>query len=113
MDNPDIDHPSEESLINQLTRAISGFKPAMTGSICDGCNMGLSEGDTVYVYADWHGDWRISRTSCANCGDRLDDRELVEAVVKCELGHSPNDEFFPLHNPSVEQMNTSEGAVLR
>ena len=106
-------HPSQAALIEQLTRKISGFKPAMTGGICDSCNAGLSEADTVYVYADWQGDWRIARTSCASCGAQLDDRQLVEAIAECELGHSPDGEFYPLHNPSVEQLNTSDGAVLR
>jgi hypothetical protein len=108
------DHPPKAVLIEQLKRSISGFTPAQTGGLCDTCNAALAEGDEVYVYADWYeGNWGLRRTACASCGDRLDDRELVEAIVKCELGYSQSGEFFPLHNPSVYQMNTSEGAVVR
>jgi hypothetical protein len=98
---------SEKSLRNSLIRSISGFKPAMTGGICDSCNAGLSDGETVYVYARNGEEWRISRTSCSECGDTLDDRDVDEAIVKCELGYSPDGEFYPLHNPEIVELNTS------
>lgn len=111
------DHPDEATLRQQLKGTISGFQPTMTGGICDTCNGPLStdddDTDYAYVYADWHGDWHITRTSCQQCGDQLDERELVEAIVKCELGESPDGQFYPLYNPEIVEMNTSDGAVLR
>lgn len=112
----DTNHPSQDALVQSLTQKISGFRPEMTGGLCDTCNIGLSEGDIVYVYADYYngGNWRLFRTACSDCGDALDDRSRVEAIVRCELGQSPNNgQSYPLYNPKVVELNTSDGAAIR
>ena len=66
------------------------------------------------MYADWYnGEWALKRTTCESCGAKLDDRELIEAIVTCELGASPNGEFNPLYNPSICQLTTKNGKSIR
>lgn len=118
MDYPEIDHPSEQVLIESAKRFISGFTPKQTFGYCDVCNQPFEtdsdDTDYVYVYADWHeGTWRMTGHYCHEHRDQLDDRPLVEAVIKCELGDKLSNDFYPLYNPEVYQLNTSDGAVIR
>lgn len=85
--------------------AISGFRPMMTGPICDACSKQLTDGDSVFVYLDHDGTkWYAWRTHCCEDPDELEVREYggPNAIVECEIGYSPKpDRCFPLYNPEV------------
>lgn len=103
--------------VDEIKQFISGFTPATTGGLCDLCNTGLSQGDTVEVYAEKYEDeWALKRTHCDDCAPQeLDDRELTEAVVRCELGPvlGGGGRVFPLYNPEVTELNTESGPEVR
>jgi hypothetical protein len=98
-----------------LIRQISGFRPALTGTLCDLCNRALDEGDTVTVRAIWHGTdatawdgtdlppWSLSSTWCESCAADVDPSDdPTERLVRCELGPVVADgEAAPLYNPEV------------
>lgn len=117
MKTPNLQSASKKKIVKSAVGHISGFKPALTGPICDSCNAPLeSMGDSVYVYMHWNKDsyeWRISRTTCAKCGDSLDDREMIEAIAKCELGDKINGEAHPLYNPEIVELNSTNGIEIR
>jgi hypothetical protein len=103
---------SKKRLRQSLIEKISGFKPALTGTLCDACNHVFGEGATVYVLAtrytrpDNREAWSLARTHCADCADSLvDDPEEplgTEAVAKCELGPQVDSgTAAPLYNPDV------------
>lgn len=114
--------PSESQLRESVIRKISGFTPAMTGTMCDACNHCFDEGATVWVLARYYAKpngspgWALSRTHCESCADSLvsdpDEEVGTEAVVKCELGAlAGSGEAAPLYNPDVVRVTV--GADLR
>lgn len=93
--NPDA--PTREGVV----AAVSGFKPMLTGTVCDRCNAGLTQGDEVLVALDHHqGQWVACSTNCAE-HDVETHETITNAVVRCELGPLFDGEHAPLYNPDV------------
>jgi|AntDeeMetagen681_2_1112603.scaffolds.fasta_scaffold16267_1 RNase P subunit RPR2 len=115
----------KKNIKNEIKTFISGRSPKTCGTLCDMCGNPLQQGDNVEVHVDKQstGEWRIYRVHCEKkCGNRLDtitadeakERDIIaEAIVKCNLGWTNSDEYYPLHNPEMIELNTDEGSILK
>jgi hypothetical protein len=108
----DGDEQRCERLRESLVRKISGFTPALTGTLCDACNRGLAAGEAVtllatrYTKPNGTESWALQRTHCRECAEALgSEPERVhgtEAAVRCELGEpTASGGAAPLYNPDV------------
>jgi len=114
MSRPDVgpipEDPFDEQLRQSLVESISGVRSAMTGGLCDRCNAGWDEGEVVLVtYWLRNGDWHAASTVCADhdVEVREGERWATNAVVRCELGPLTGDEWFPLYNPEVVDLENN------
>lgn len=100
--------PSEEFLKEAAVRHISGYRPEVTGGLCDGCTTAFTEDDRVQVRLWWDGSvWKTTGTYCLDHDFELPD-DATQAIVECELGAAINGEAFPLYNPEVVQLSVAD-----
>jgi len=97
--------PHEAEIIGR----ISGFKPAVTGRVCDSTNELIQVGETALVELEKiNGTWELIRTQKSDTEMELDSShsEACQAVVEAELMSVLSDEMFgTLGNPEVKDVS--------